>query len=82
MEDGKQRKRYSGKKKDHTVKNHLVTSASCRIDYLSEVVAGTVSDIVLAQRGQLSYPVDTGLLQDAGFQRYYPDNAVDEAEIL
>ena len=82
VEDEKQRRHYSGKKKDHTLKNYLVTNQRCRIDFLSPTVEGTVSDKVLADRCRLSFPLDSGLLQDAGFQGYYPDNALEEVEIL
>ena len=67
----KQREYYSGKKKTHTVKNHLVVHPeSRRVCFLSKTVPGKKHDKRLADESHLSFPVMTLLEQDTGFQGY------------
>ena len=67
----KQKAYYSGKKKAHTVKNHLVIHPeSRRVCFLSKTVPGKKHDKRLADESNLSFPPLTLLEQDTGFQGY------------
>ena len=70
----KQRKKddYSGKKKAHRKKNLLVSSHERRVVYLGPTSAGSVHDKKLADESGLTYPPDTLLLKDTGFQGHEP----------
>ena len=62
---------YSGKKKAHRKKNLLISSEK-RVVYLGPTSAGSVHDKKLADESGLTYPSDTLLLKDTGFQGYEP----------
>jgi len=67
----KQRTYYSGKKKAHTVKNHLVVHPeSRRVCFLSQTAPGKKHDKRLADESNLSFPPMTLLEQDTGYQGY------------
>jgi hypothetical protein len=69
----KQARHYSGKKKAHTDKNVVVTSAADdRVLFLSETYPGAMNDKRIADEGRLRYPPGTTLYKDAGFQGYEP----------
>ena len=70
----KQRRKddYSGKKKAHRKKNLLVSSHERRVVYLGPTSAGSVHDKKLADESGLTYPPDTLLLKDTGFQGHEP----------
>ena len=69
----KQALHYSGKKKTHTDKNVLVTSASDeQVLFLSETYPGKTHDKRIADEEHLTYPPDTTLYKDTGFQGYEP----------
>jgi len=69
----KQKLHYSGKKKAHTDKNVVIVNAkSKRIGYLSATTAGKVHDKRIAEEEQISYPRNTTLYKDTGFQGYEP----------
>ena len=73
----KQREYYSGKKKTHTVKNHLVVHPeSRRICYLSQTSPGKKHDKRLADESNLSFPPFTLLEQDTGYQGYGPVDVI------
>ena len=63
---------YSGKKKAHRKKNLLVTSHERRVVYLGPTSPGSVHDKKLADESELTYPPDTLLLKDTGFQGHEP----------
>ena len=63
---------YSGKKKAHRKKNLLVSSHERRVVYLGPTSAGSVHDKKLADESGLTYPPDTLLLKDTGFQGHEP----------
>ena len=68
---------YSGKKKVHTVKNHLVVhTESRRVEYLSETVAGKTHDKKMADEAELTFPTNATIEQDTGFQGYVAENAL------
>lgn len=86
-QDGSERRRqrpkkgqkayYSGKKKCHTVKNHLVIHPeSRRVSFLSKTVAGKMHDKKLADQSNLTFPNLAVVEQDTGFQGYELDNII------
>jgi len=58
---------YSGKKKDHTVKNVLLVNALLIILFLSDTYAGRVHDKRIAEATPYPLPARSRLLQDLGF---------------
>src|SRR5262249_18301666 len=58
---------YSGKKKDHTVKNVLLVNTPLTILFLSETYGGRVHDLRIAEATPYPLPAGSGLLQDLGF---------------
>lgn len=66
-----QKKDYSGKKKAHRKKNLLISSEK-RIVYLGATSPGGVHDKKLADESGLTYPPDTLVIKDTGFQGYEP----------
>ena len=67
-----QRENYSGKKKKHTVKNAVITTACCTILFVSQTFSGNVHDKSIADE---SYTIPAGytLMQDTGYQGYRPE---------
>lgn len=67
----KQKEYYSGKKKAHTVKNHLVVHPeSRRVCFLSQTTPGKKHDKRLADESNLAFPPLTLLEQDTGYQGF------------
>jgi DDE superfamily endonuclease/Helix-turn-helix of DDE superfamily endonuclease len=62
---------YSGKKKQHTVKNDLVIDEPCKIRFLSDTVEGKRNDKRLADESGYGVPKGSVLAQDAGFQGFH-----------
>ena len=58
---------YSGKKKDHTVKNVLVVNALLVSLFLSDTYGGRVHDKPIADATPYPLPAGSRLLQDLGF---------------
>lgn len=70
-----QKRKYSGKKKQHTVKNNLITEKSTgKIKGLSATVNGKIHDKKLADEQGLRFPKNSKLWQDSGFQGYAPEH--------
>lgn len=70
-----QKLKYSGKKKQHTVKNNLITEKRTgKIKVLSATVSGKVHDKKLADEQDLCFPKNSKLWQDTGFQGYAPEH--------
>ncbi len=77
VNEEKQRKKYSGKRKTHTDKNLLLVNENTKkVVYLSETVEGKMHDKKLADESQISYPTNASLTQDTGFQGYQPEGVV------
>ena len=73
----KQKEYYSGKKKAHTLKNHLVVQPeSRRVCYLSKTVPGKKHDKKLADESDLHFPSLATLEQDTGFQGFDPERVI------
>src|SRR5262249_39144467 len=58
---------YSGKKKDHTVKNVLLVNALLMILFLSDTYGGRTHDKPIADATPSPLPAGSRLLQDLGF---------------
>jgi hypothetical protein len=58
---------YSGKKKDHTLKNVLLVNALLVILFLSDTHGGRVHDLRIAEVTPYPLPARSRLLQDLGF---------------
>src|SRR6516225_8341040 len=58
---------YSGKKKDHTVKNILLVNAPLTILFLSDTWGGRVHEKRIADATPYPLPAGSRLLQDLGF---------------
>ena len=69
---------YSGKKKDHTVKNVLLVNALLVILFLSDTHGGRTHDLRIAETTPYPLPAGSGLLQDLGFLSF----TLPEVEIL
>jgi hypothetical protein len=64
---------YSGKKKTHCDKNVVIVQAkSKRIGFLSQTYAGKTHDKKIVDTEPITYPPDTILSKDTGFQGYEP----------
>ena len=61
---------YSGKKKQHTIKNDVLSDERCKIRFLSETVEGRKNDKRLADESGYTVPAGSVLAQDAGFQGF------------
>jgi Helix-turn-helix of DDE superfamily endonuclease/DDE superfamily endonuclease len=69
----KQAAHYTGKKKTHTDKNVVIANVqSKRIGFLSGTYAGKTHDKKIADQEDISYPPETVLYKDTGFQGYEP----------
>jgi Helix-turn-helix of DDE superfamily endonuclease/DDE superfamily endonuclease len=69
----KQAAHYSGKKKTHTDKNVVIVNArSKRVGFLSGTYAGKAHEKKVVDREDISYPPETVLYKDTGFQGYEP----------
>jgi hypothetical protein len=76
-DEQKQRAYYSGKKKKHTVKNNLVVHPESRqVCYLSPTVPGKKHDKKLADETEMTFPINTILEQDTGYQGYQPERVI------
>jgi len=65
-----QRTYYSGKKKQHTVKNIVVINALCQIILLTATCEGKKHDKKAADEAHYSFPEGSTLYQDPGFQGF------------
>jgi DDE superfamily endonuclease len=69
----RQKEHYSGKKKAHTDKNILlVNEMTGKVTYLGPTVAGKTHDKKAVDDAQVTYPTNTTLDKDTGFQGYEP----------
>jgi DDE superfamily endonuclease/Helix-turn-helix of DDE superfamily endonuclease len=69
----KQALHYSGKKKTHTDKNVVIVHLqSKRVGYLSQTYVGKTHDKKIADSEGISFPRNTELYKDTGFQGYEP----------
>jgi hypothetical protein len=69
-DDDEQEDYYSGKKKDHTIKNVVIIDATGAIRFLSATYAGRVHDKRIADESNYQLPEGSVLGQDSGFQGF------------
>src|SRR4030095_11572758 len=67
QDPAEQKASYSGKNRDHTVKNILLVNALLLILFLSDTQGGRVHDLRIAEATPYPLPAGSGLLQDLGF---------------
>ena len=67
QDPAEQKECYSGKKRDHTVKNVLLVNALLIIRFLSDTYGGRVHDLRVAEATPYPLPAGSRLLQDLGF---------------
>jgi DDE superfamily endonuclease len=67
QDPAEQKESYSGKKKDHTVKNVLLVNALLIILFLSDTYGGRTHDKPIADATPYPLPAGSRLLQDLGF---------------
>ena len=73
----KQKEYYSGKKKTHTIKNNIVVTVEGRkISYLSGSYEGKKHDKKICDDEDLTFPEETIVNQDTGFQGYEPEGVI------
>jgi hypothetical protein len=70
---GVQKEYYSGKKKQHTIKNLVVINALCKILFLTLTSEGKKHDKKVADEASYSLPDGSTLYQDSGFQGFTID---------
>ena len=69
----KQADAYSGKKKTHCDKNVVLVQAKTkRVGFLSQTYAGKTHDKKIVDTEPITYPPETILYKDTGFQGYEP----------
>ena len=81
QDTGNQKDHYSGKQKDHTVKNNRpATRLMCRdnqqIVYLSETYEGRVHDKKIADEQACQFPQGSRLRLDLGYLGYQPNGVI------
>ncbi len=76
--DNEEQKRYySGKKKAHTVKNNVIIGINDRkIKFLSGTHEGKKNDKKICDEEEYTFPKDSELHQDKGFEGYQPEGVV------
>lgn len=61
---------YSGKKKQHTIKNNLVIDAACKVVLLTPTCEGKIHDKRIGDTAGYCVPNGSHLYQDSGFQGF------------
>lgn len=76
QDDDTQQDHYSGKQKDHTVKNNLMCRDNQQIVYLSETYEGRVHDKKIADQEACRFPENSRLRLDLGYLGYHPEGVI------
>lgn len=72
-----QKKYYSGKRKAHTMKNDLIVDINSRqVEYLSKTEGGKKHDKKIIDEESPSFPSNSSLYKDSGFQGYEPEGVI------
>jgi hypothetical protein len=69
-----QKELFSGKKKDHTVKNNIIFDDSSEVLFLSQTYEGKIHDKAICDEDNYYYPKNTNLRVDLGYLAYNPAN--------
>ena len=64
---------YSDKRKTHAVKNLVIHDRDGKVRYLSDTYGGKKHDKTIVDEENLSFPNDSTVWQDTGFQDLAPD---------
>ena len=67
---------YSGRKKQHTLKNNIVSGEDCKVIFLTETCEGKKSDKKVADEAGYILPKGSILYQDTGFQGFGPEGVI------
>ena len=70
----KQKDRYSGKHKKHTIKNTVITNEYSQILFLGNTYAGSVHDKKMLEQDEVLFPPNSFLWKDLGYVGYLPTN--------
>lgn len=71
-----QRLYYSGKRKQHTVKNNLIIDTSCKVRFLTPTCEGKKHDKRVTDEAGYRFPEGSTVCQDTGFQGFSPEGVV------
>ena len=69
-----QKELFSGKKKDHTVKNNIIFDDGSEVLFLSQTYEGKIHDKAICDEDNYFFPKNTTLRVDLGYLGYKPDN--------
>jgi hypothetical protein len=75
LDPEEQRENYSGKKKNNTLKNGVISTALCVILFVSQSVPGKMHDKKIADT-MYAFPYPCVLYQDTGYQGYNPESSM------
>jgi hypothetical protein len=67
---------YSGKKKQHTVKNNVIIDETCKILFLTPTCEGKKHDKRIADEASYTFPEGSTVYQDTGFQGFCPQGVL------
>ena len=67
---------YSGKKKQHTVKNNVIIDDTCKILFLTPTCEGKKHDKRIADEAGYTFPEGSTVYQDTGFQGFRPEGVL------
>lgn len=71
-----QKELFSGKKKDHTVKNNIIFDDASEVIFLSQTYEGKIHDKAICDEDNYFFPENTTLRVDLGYLAYKPDNVI------
>ena len=67
---------YSGKKKQHMLKNIIIATLQGKIPFLSQTRFGKLHDKRAADESRYTFPAGSHLYQDTGFQGFTPPDVI------
>ena len=67
---------YSGKKRQHTVKNNVIIDDICKILFLTPTCEGKKHDKRIADEAGYTFPEGSTVYQDTGFQGFCPEGVL------
>ncbi len=71
-----QRMYYSGKKKQHTIKNNVIIDETCKILFLTSTCEGKKHDKRITDEAGYTFPEGSTVYQDTGFQGFCPEGVL------
>lgn len=70
----RQKYEYSGKKKGHKIKNHILCDHEGYVLYLSPTYAGSIHDKTMAEESEFEFPEGWSLPEELGYLGFNPEN--------